>query len=55
MIQQDPKVNFVDESLLELDPNVSIVRGYFSEVEDTEEAVHVQTDYLSENAALLWS
>jgi ribosomal protein L11 methyltransferase len=40
LIQQDPKVNFVDESLLELDPNVSIVRGYFSEVEDTEEAVH---------------
>ena len=40
LIKEDPKVNFVDESLLEMDPNVSIVRGYFSEVGDTEEALH---------------
>ncbi|MBC3797407.1 50S ribosomal protein L11 methyltransferase [Acetobacterium tundrae] len=39
LIQQDPKVNFVDESLLEMDPNVSIIRGYFSEVDDTEKAL----------------
>jgi ribosomal protein L11 methyltransferase len=39
LIQQDPMVDFVDESLLEIDPNASIVRGYFSEVINTEEAL----------------
>lgn len=40
LLQNDPKVNYIDESLLEIDPNASIVRGYFSEVENTEEALH---------------
>ncbi|MGL4606320.1 MAG: 50S ribosomal protein L11 methyltransferase [Eubacteriaceae bacterium] len=40
LIQEDPRVNFIDESLLEIDPNASIVRGYFSEAIDTDEAIH---------------
>lgn len=40
LIQEDPRVNFVDESLLEIDPNASIVRGYFSGAVDTEECIY---------------
>lgn len=40
LIQDDPKVNFVDESLFEIDPDAAIIRGYFSEATDTEEALH---------------
>ncbi len=40
LLQEDPKVNFIDESLLEIDPDVSIVRAYFSEAINTEEAIY---------------
>src|SRR5665647_1172187 len=42
LIQQDPKVNFVDESLLEIDPDASIITGYFSEITNTDEALYLQ-------------
>jgi len=41
LIQQDPKVNFVDESLLEIDPDASIITGYFSGVTNTDEALYL--------------
>ncbi|MGV8905558.1 MAG: 50S ribosomal protein L11 methyltransferase [Acetobacterium sp.] len=41
LVQQDPKVNFVDESLLEIDPNASKITGYFSEVTNTDEALYL--------------
>ena len=40
LLKEDPKIDFIDESLLEIDPDVSIVRAYFSEVIDSEEAIH---------------
>jgi len=41
LVQQDPKVNFVDEALLEIDPNASKITGYFSEVTNTDEALYL--------------
>ncbi len=40
LLKEDPKIDFVDESLLEIDPDVSIVRAYFSEAINTEEAIY---------------
>lgn len=40
VLEDDPTVNYVDENLLEMDPNESLIRGYFSEEQDTDESVH---------------
>lgn len=40
MIQEDPTINYIDERILNMDPDVSIVRGYFNEKLDCDECIH---------------
>lgn len=40
MLKEDPTVNYIDESILNMDPNASIVRGYFNEELDCDECIH---------------
>lgn len=40
MLQEDPTVNYIDERLLAMDPNTSIVRAYFSTEQDCDECIH---------------
>lgn len=40
MIQDDPTINYIDESILNMDPDVSVVRGYFSQELDCDECIH---------------
>ncbi|MEG0377093.1 MAG: 50S ribosomal protein L11 methyltransferase, partial [Eubacterium sp.] len=40
MIKDDPTINYIDESLLNMDPDTSVIRGYFSEELDCDECIH---------------
>lgn len=40
MIQEDPTINYIDESILNMDPDVSVIRGYFNEKLDCDECIH---------------
>jgi len=40
LIQKDPTVNYIDESILNTDPNQSIIRGYFNETLNCDACVH---------------
>ncbi|MEG0509496.1 MAG: 50S ribosomal protein L11 methyltransferase [Eubacterium sp.] len=40
VVKEDPTVNYIDESLLNIDPDTSIVRGYFSNELDCDECIH---------------
>lgn len=40
MVQEDPTVNYIDEKLLAMDPDTSVVRGYFSSEQDCDECIH---------------
>lgn len=39
VLEDDPTVNYIDESLLEMDPGETIIRGYFSE-DTCDECIH---------------
>jgi ribosomal protein L11 methyltransferase len=40
LVQDDPTVNYIDERLLAMDPDVSVIKGYFSEESDVDECTH---------------
>ncbi|MDO4287710.1 MAG: 50S ribosomal protein L11 methyltransferase [Eubacterium sp.] len=40
MLKEDPTVNYIDESILNMDPDASIIRGYFNEELDCDECIH---------------
>lgn len=40
MIQNDPTVNYIDERILNMDPDSSVIKGYFSEELDLDECIH---------------
>lgn len=40
VLKDDPTINYVDDSILNMDPEVSFVRGYFPKTEDFNEEMH---------------
>ncbi|MEG1432045.1 MULTISPECIES: 50S ribosomal protein L11 methyltransferase [Eubacterium] len=40
LVQEDPTVNYIDERLLTMDPDTSIISGYFSEELNLDECTH---------------
>ena len=40
LVQNDPTVNYIDESLLNMDPDTSIIKGYFSEELSLDDCTH---------------
>lgn len=40
LIEKDPTVNYIDESILNMDPDISVIRGYFPQNDAFDEAMH---------------